>query len=1137
MPLSRSSRPAAAAPVAPARLLTDRVALVSLDVVSALLTPGDGGEEGHPLLRKFAGFMWKRNRRAPHAWCRRWVEVTLEAFESQRVYRSSRVRVSRDADSPSGLIVALQRDAQGRVEGFRWASVVPEVEFEVAEEDDEPRERLSESSNRFFFRSSATVKKSVRLRAIPGTTPEALIAALAALGWPERAHKRGEGPDGSEPSGGLSRESRYAVQALLLGLGNARAACDLLACPASRQAMDDEAWAISTNGVRAVVAPLEETPDARLPDGTVVPYGVARGATFWVVDKNTPESNHRAPTAPSPRAMNERTSALIDRAVASRVIDDFAALRMRAQLTEGRSLDRLGDLLGRRLRDLRRQGSSTGEEGLNDDDDDDDDHESMLSDADDDGRSENINNNDNVDDNKSEPRATGVVAVADRVRVSHRGRWVEASVVSREELWLTVRFEDAGGDVFERRVRDDANYVRPSLSNGLRDLPLAPSDGAPTPMSSLPYSPRFRVVTTTEDDSDDSDEERQQRDPSGAPPSNHFAPSPRHSLLQTLSNFSLPLPQPTEPIDEEERDAEETITPPPPPSSSVVAKGNNRRDEGRNRQKTKNHQEEESFSGPLAAPPRGQRQQQGKKDDASAERKLRRFRRELSEHGTLTWDVDAFEQYVPGDAKRGLKTETCEAIVPKGARANSRLQVRVPGCEEPCIVVVPPEAGPGSRLRFRFFRVFNEDGSTSCVRWSGFPHNDLARAPAWRRSRLDQRLSQLRGSSSDENNSRSSSSAHQRGSRKEDIVVERCRFLESCLAALPTKKEKWRRPWRVHYAGERGADAGGVTREFWTDVSKGIWNPDLGLFKYAATDNLTYEISTFAQTLYAPEAAQRLHRTAGRLLAKALLDKQIISAALSRPMLKHILGQPVDFDDLQFVDASLHANLAWLLACENPEDVALLCQSFTVGEEAFGVVREVELLPGGRDLEVTFENRVRYVELRFKYAMMDRVAVPLSAFLRGFYDVVPLETIAGAPKSPELLDAQELELILFGMTVIDVDDWKAHTNYRNVSMHDRRCQYFWRVVQDDLDDHQRTRLLQFVTGTARVPAGGFKNLQGSAGVSCYFEICGIPGEDQAMPRSHTCFNRIDLPLYSSYEHMRHVLTNLISVDVQGFTEE
>jgi len=44
---------------------------------------------------------------------------------------------------------------------------------------------------------------------------------------------------------------------------------------------------------------------------------------------------------------------------------------------------------------------------------------------------------------------------------------------------------------------------------------------------------------------------------------------------------------------------------------------------------------------------------------------------------------------------------------------------------------------------------------------------------------------------------------------------------------------------------------------------------------------------------------------------------------------------------------------------------------------------------------------------------------------------------------------------------------------------------------EGFNDEQRTRLLQFVTGTSRLPAGGFRELQGVDGVPKLFNIAGI----------------------------------------------
>ena len=63
------------------------------------------------------------------------------------------------------------------------------------------------------------------------------------------------------------------------------------------------------------------------------------------------------------------------------------------------------------------------------------------------------------------------------------------------------------------------------------------------------------------------------------------------------------------------------------------------------------------------------------------------------------------------------------------------------------------------------------------------------------------------------------------------------------------------------------------------------------------------------------------------------------------------------------------------------------------------------------------------------------------------------------------------------MQNIDVDDWTRHTVYRHYTPQSKQVQWFWQFVTQ-LDSERRARLLQFVTGTCRVPVGGFAELMG-----------------------------------------------------------
>jgi len=69
------------------------------------------------------------------------------------------------------------------------------------------------------------------------------------------------------------------------------------------------------------------------------------------------------------------------------------------------------------------------------------------------------------------------------------------------------------------------------------------------------------------------------------------------------------------------------------------------------------------------------------------------------------------------------------------------------------------------------------------------------------------------------------------------------------------------------------------------------------------------------------------------------------------------------------------------------------------------------------------------------------------------------------------------QLMISGLGKIDMEDWKAHTRLKHCTSDTSIVKWFWRSVAE-FDEEKRARLLQFVTGSSRVPLQGFKALQG-----------------------------------------------------------
>ncbi|CAM9270497.1 unnamed protein product [Phaeothamnion confervicola] len=346
------------------------------------------------------------------------------------------------------------------------------------------------------------------------------------------------------------------------------------------------------------------------------------------------------------------------------------------------------------------------------------------------------------------------------------------------------------------------------------------------------------------------------------------------------------------------------------------------------------------------------------------------------------------------------------------------------------------------------------------------------------------------------------------------------------------------RLFRIKFANEPGVDAGGLLREWFSLAAEALFDPKYGLFCYAATDNLTYNINPLARTHFSSlEGPARdfgglvaAYRFAGHLLGKALLEEVPLAVHLTRPLYKHLLGLPVTFRDLEFTDRKLYQMLQWVQQNRVRQDngVDVLQQDFTIMEEgARGKWEVIELKPGGADCPVTDENKWEYILTCTKYRMLDAVSPQLAAFLSAFYDVVPAPLLV-------VFDHQELELLMCGLDRIDVEDWWAHTVY----LGDLRpthpvVRWFWELVEG-FSREQRARLLQFVTGTSRVPVGGFSELQGQDGETRFFALSSFPlmaaDADHTYPTAHTCYNRLDLPDYSTKEALAAVLAEVVGFD-------
>lgn len=359
------------------------------------------------------------------------------------------------------------------------------------------------------------------------------------------------------------------------------------------------------------------------------------------------------------------------------------------------------------------------------------------------------------------------------------------------------------------------------------------------------------------------------------------------------------------------------------------------------------------------------------------------------------------------------------------------------------------------------------------------------------------------------------------------INVRRSNLLVDAMEAIESvKKEDMRKTFRFEFQNEPGVDAGGVAREWFQLVSEQLFNPDVALFSYSAINQMCMQINPMSG--FCNEEHLRYFHFCGRLLGKALFDRQIVNAHLVQALYKHILAWPILLQDLEALDSDVHQNLMKLL---DLDDASVCDLDFTVSIEQMGEHKVEELKPNGASESVTNGNLEEYMSLQCKYRLLDRVRDQVKHLLLGFYDVIEEPLLS-------VFDYQELELLLCGLPDINVNDWKLNSEYtgeyEKKGVNHKVVKFFWEVIEEDFSVEQRARLLQFTTGTSGVPASGFAMLQGNDGNIRKFTVNSITKSSSIFPRAHTCFNRIDLPLYDNKKELKKYLTLAIQMECTGF---
>lgn len=297
----------------------------------------------------------------------------------------------------------------------------------------------------------------------------------------------------------------------------------------------------------------------------------------------------------------------------------------------------------------------------------------------------------------------------------------------------------------------------------------------------------------------------------------------------------------------------------------------------------------------------------------------------------------------------------------------------------------------------------------------------------------------------------------------------------------------------VVYDDEGAYDAGGLTRDWFLAISKEMFNRDYALFETSSSGN-TYQPSSKS---YVNPDHLKYFKFVGRVVGKALSERENVDAFFTRSFYKLILGQELELSDLEEQDYELHRSMQYYRT--NPVTDEF---NFTYISHKFGVDEVKELIPGGRTTFVNEENKHEWIRRMAEVRMRDEIQPQIKSFLEGFHELIP-------PESIRFFDAKELELLISGLPNIDckcqpnvVDDLKNNIEYSGYAVTDNIIRWFWEILET-YDQEHLAQVIQFITGTSKIPAEGFKALKGMHGPQRISIVKSY--EKNRLPQAHTWY--------------------------------
>ncbi|CAL9729324.1 ubiquitin fusion degradation protein 4 [Monosporozyma unispora] len=327
------------------------------------------------------------------------------------------------------------------------------------------------------------------------------------------------------------------------------------------------------------------------------------------------------------------------------------------------------------------------------------------------------------------------------------------------------------------------------------------------------------------------------------------------------------------------------------------------------------------------------------------------------------------------------------------------------------------------------------------------------------------------------------------------------------------------------YVDEEGTGLG-PTLEFYSTVSKEFAQKKLNLWR---VPNFDEENSYVTGLLFPQPMADynqdkkkvvELFGHLGTFIARSLLDNRIVDFRFNKLFfqLAHLFANGVTALEyanleegllmLKSIDDQLALSLKYIY--DNRDNQPLIddmCLTFVLPGT------NIDLIDNGSKLNVHSGNATHYIRCIISFVIGEGIKDQIKSFIAGFSKVFPYSNLL-------ILTPDEL-VELFGRVE---EDWSTETLYSCIEANhgytmDSMTIHNLISIMSEFTLQERRTFLQFITGSPKLPLGGFKALKPKLTVVLKQPEAGLTS-DEYLASVMTCANYLKLPKYSSKEVMR-----------------